>query len=60
MRRLRELRGLSLQGLADAVDMSKAHIWELERAPDRLGNASHNNLCNIAAALGVSVSELMR
>lgn len=60
MKRLREQRRLSLQDLADAVGMSKAHVWELERSTIRLEHASYHNLCNIAAALGVSLTALMQ
>ena len=60
MKRLREARRLSLQDLADAVGMSKAHTWELERSTERMERASYINLCNIAAALGVSLSVLMQ
>lgn len=60
LKRLREAKRMSLQGLASAVDMSKAHMWDLERCPDKLEHASYINLCNISAALGVSVSTLMQ
>lgn len=60
MKRLREGRRLSLQDLADATGLSKAHTWELERSTARMENASYSNLCNIAAALGVSLSALMQ
>lgn len=60
LKRLREGKRMSLQDLASAVAMSKAHMWDLERCPDKLEHASYSNLCNIAAALGVSVSALMQ
>ncbi len=60
MRRLREAKRLSLQDLSDAVGLSKAHVWELERSTIRMEHASYHNLCNLAAALGVSLSVLMR
>lgn len=60
MRRLREARGLSLQALANAVGMSKAHVWEIECSAARMEKVSYINLCNIAGALGVSLSVLMQ
>lgn len=60
MRRLREGKRMSLQDLADAVGMAKAHIWEYERSTARMERAKYINLCNIAAALGVSLSTLMQ
>ena len=48
---------LSLQGLADKVGASKAHIWELETG--RSENPSIDLLTEIAKALGVSVAVLI-
>lgn len=31
LRELRQMKGVSLQKVADAVEVSKAHIWELEK-----------------------------
>lgn len=59
LRDLRQRRKMSLQNLADAVGLSKAHVHQLERDEDVMLSASYRNLCNIAAALGVSVSKLM-
>ena len=48
---------LSLQGLADKVGASKAHIWDLETG--RSKNPSIELLTEIAKALGVSVAVLI-
>lgn len=59
LKRLRMVSGLSLQGLADAVSMSKAHCWELERTPENIASAAYKNLDKIAEALGTTVAKLM-
>lgn len=58
--RLKELRmkkNESLQGLADAVGASKAHIWEVERGGSK--NPSMELLTKFADHFGVTVSFLV-
>lgn len=59
LKRLRLARGMSLQQFADAVDLSKTYIWELEKTPRGLEHVTYTTLCGIAAALGLSVTALM-
>jgi transcriptional regulator with XRE-family HTH domain len=56
VRRLRESRGWSLQRLASGAQISKQHLWDIER-----GAARPNELTikQLARALGVRVSDLM-
>jgi transcriptional regulator with XRE-family HTH domain len=59
-RRITELRlktGESLQQVADAVQVSKAHIWELEKG--RTDNPSMGLVTRLADHFGVSVSYLV-
>lgn len=57
MRRLRKEQGLTLEGLARAVDSSKSYIWELEnKAPPR---PSAEKLARIATTLGVTIDYLL-
>ncbi len=59
-RRIRELRlakGESLQNVADAVDVSKAHIWELEKG--RTDNPSMALVTRLADHFGVSIRYLV-
>jgi transcriptional regulator with XRE-family HTH domain len=58
--RLKELRikhNQSLQGLADAVGASKAHIWEIERGGSK--NPSMDLLTKLAEHFRVTVSFLV-
>lgn len=58
--RLKDLRirkNQSLQDVADAVDASKAHIWEIERGGSK--NPSMDLLNRLAKHFGVSVSFLV-
>jgi transcriptional regulator with XRE-family HTH domain len=58
--RLKELRikkNQSLQDVADAVQASKAHIWEIERGGSK--NPSMDLLSRIADHFGVSISYLV-
>ncbi|WP_026789997.1 helix-turn-helix domain-containing protein [Pleomorphomonas oryzae] len=48
---------LSLQDLADATKVSKAHIWDLETG--RSKNPSIELLTNLANKLGVAVIDLV-
>lgn len=54
---LRQKKGESLQDVADAVGVSKAHIWELEKG--RTDNPSMGLVTRLADHFGVSVSALM-
>lgn len=54
---LRRKSGQSLQQVADAVGVSKAHIWELEKG--RADNPSVGLVTRLADHFGVSVSFLM-
>lgn len=58
--RLKELRlkkGDSLQGLADAVGVSKAHVWELETGKSK--NPSIELLTKLARHFEVPVAQLV-
>ncbi len=54
---LRRKRGESLQHLGDAVGVSKAHIWELEKG--RTDNPSMGLVTRLADYFGVTVSFLV-
>jgi transcriptional regulator with XRE-family HTH domain len=54
---LRLTKRESLQQVADAVGVSKAHIWELEKG--RSDNPSMNLVTRLADHFGVSVSLLV-
>ena len=54
---LRMKKGVSLQVMADALDISKAHLWDLESG--RSSNPSVDLLKNMSSYLGVSVSSLV-
>ena len=59
-RRITELRlkkGESLQQVADAVQVSKAHVWELEKG--RTDNPAMALVTRLADHFGVSVSYLV-
>ena len=58
--RLKSLRvksGQSLQQVADAVGISKAHIWEMEKGRSR--NPSFELMQKLGAHFGVPVSVLV-
>ncbi len=55
--RLRQRKGESLQDVAEAVGVSKAHIWELEKG--RADNPSMGLVTRLADHFGVSVSFLV-
>lgn len=55
--RLRQQAGESLQDVAEAVGVSKAHIWELEKG--RTNNPSMGLVTRLADHFGVSVSFLV-
>ena len=54
---LRHKSGQSLQDVADAVGVSKAHIWELEKG--RSSNPSFDLVRKLAKHFGVSVDALV-
>lgn len=54
---LREKKGVVLQDVADAVEVSKAHIWELEK--ERKTNPSMALVTRLADYYRVSVSYLV-
>lgn len=56
VRRHRELRGLSQEGLAALAEMSRAHVGELERGEVTPSIAT---LQKIASALGEKLSDLI-
>ncbi|MFK7745884.1 MAG: helix-turn-helix domain-containing protein [Roseobacter sp.] len=53
---LRQKTGESLQGVADKVGVSKAHVWELEKGRSR--NPSFELVRKLAAHYGVSIDVL--
>lgn len=53
---LRTEQKLTLQEVADAADLSRAHIWELEQG--RSDNPRVSVLCQLAGALNVSPTHL--
>jgi transcriptional regulator with XRE-family HTH domain len=55
--KLRRKKGESLQQVADAVAVSKAHIWELEKR--RTDNPSMALVTRLADHFGVSVAYLV-
>jgi transcriptional regulator with XRE-family HTH domain len=57
IKNLRIRKGLSLQDLADRVESSKAHIWDLESG--RSKNPSVDLLAKLAKALEVSIADLV-
>ncbi len=57
VRRLRQAQGLSQQGLADRARLSRRMILAIE---NQGANVSLSNLDRLAAALGISLSDLIR
>jgi transcriptional regulator with XRE-family HTH domain len=57
LKKLRLRKGLSLQDLADLVESSKAHIWDLETG--RSKNPSIELLAKLAKALEASIADLV-
>jgi transcriptional regulator with XRE-family HTH domain len=55
--KLRRKKGQSLQEVGDAVEVSKAHIWELEKG--RADNPSMALVTRLADHFGVTVAYLM-
>jgi transcriptional regulator with XRE-family HTH domain len=56
LRELRKQRGLSQEALADATDLSRPYISQLERS---MKSPSLRTLARLAAALSVSVSDML-
>ncbi|AXI41775.1 helix-turn-helix domain-containing protein [Sulfitobacter sp. SK011] len=54
---LRQKSGQSLQAVADAAGISKAHIWELEKGHSK--NPSFDLVRNLATHFGVSIDALV-
>ncbi|MCW5232551.1 helix-turn-helix domain-containing protein [Verminephrobacter eiseniae] len=57
LRRLREVRKLTLQQVADAVGCTKAYIWELEMKDGQRPSAER--IQAIAKVLGVTMEDVM-
>ena len=57
IKRLRTERGLSLEKLANAAGLTKAHVWEMERGNS--ANPSVSTLAGLAAALSVTAYTLL-
>ena len=57
LRRLREAKNLTLQQVADAVDCTKAYIWELEMKDGQRPSAER--IQKIAQVLGVTMEDVM-
>lgn len=55
--KLRDERGVSLQTVADAVGVSKAHIWEMERG--KAANPSMDLVRRLADYYKVSIASLV-
>jgi transcriptional regulator with XRE-family HTH domain len=55
--KLRRRKSQSLQDVADAVEVSKAHVWELEKG--RAANPSMALVTRLADHFGVSVAYLV-
>jgi transcriptional regulator with XRE-family HTH domain len=54
---LRELRGMTLQQVADAAELTKSHVWELEQG--RSVNPTVNAVWGLATALTVTPAQLL-
>lgn len=57
MTALRRARSLSLQDIADRAQLSKSHVWEMEKG--RGANPTIDTAVRVAAALGVSFEYLV-
>ena len=56
VRRLRDERGLSQEGLAERADLHRTYVGSVERGER---NVSIDNMEQIAAALGVPLREML-
>lgn len=54
---LRELRGLTLQEVADSAGLTKSHVWEMEKGKSI--NPTVNAVWGLAEALSVSPAMLL-
>lgn len=54
---LRELRGMSLQSVADAAGLTKSHVWEMEQG--KSVNPTVNAVWGLSEALSVSPAMLL-
>lgn len=54
---LRDLRGMTLQQVADASGMTKSHVWELEQG--KSVNPTVNAVWGLALALTVTPAQLL-
>ena len=54
---LREMRGMSLQQVADGSGLTKAHVWQMEQG--RSVNPTVNAIWGLAGALCVSPGQLL-
>jgi transcriptional regulator with XRE-family HTH domain len=54
---LRDLRGMTLQQVADASGMTKSHVWELEAG--KSFNPSVNAVWGLAEALTVTPAQIL-
>lgn len=57
MKLLREMRGMSLQAVADAAGLTKSHIWELEQG--KSVNPTVNAIWGLSSAFCVSPAMLL-
>lgn len=57
LKKLRQERGESLQAVADAIGISKAHVWELEAGKSK--NPSADLLRKLSGHYQVSISTLV-
>lgn len=57
LRSLREARGMTLQDVADAADLTKSHVWELEQG--RAVNPTVAAIWGLSRALVVAPSALL-
>lgn len=57
LKKFRMKKGFSLQKLADAIEVSKAHVWDLET--ERAKNPSLEVLQKLSSVLGVPIATLV-
>ena len=59
IRNLREMKDLSLDGLAERAKISKTYLWELERDSAGTKKPSADVLMRIATALSTTLADLL-
>lgn len=59
LRRIRESKGLSLDELATLAKISKTYLWELEKDTAGEKKPSADVLLRVAAALSVTIADLL-